>query len=89
MMKTTTALRLIAVAGLLGASLLTPVAARTPSFEPAQIAATPAEEMFEDAAFGVDPMVTGPVSEEFSRKQAELGCAKAVWPNIPADCYPR
>lgn len=88
-MKTSTALRLIAVASLLGASLLTPVAARTPSFEPTQVAVTPAEEMFEDASFGVDPMVTGPVSEDFKRTQAEFGCADAVWPNIPTACYPR
>ncbi len=78
----------IAVAGL----MLTPVSARTPSYE------TPAgwqadadvqrEERFADAEFGVDPVVTGPVSDSFRQQQAKLGCAKAVWPNIPAACYP-
>jgi hypothetical protein len=45
--------------------------------------------MFSDAAFGVDPMVTGPVSQEFQQRQNDLGCAEAKWPNIPSGCYPK
>lgn len=36
----------------------------------------------------VDPVVTGPVSPEFKRKQNELGCAEADWPHIPRGCFP-
>jgi hypothetical protein len=53
------------------------------------VAATEAEQLFADAPDGVDPMVTGPVSASFRTRQAEAGCAQAVWPNIPAACYPR
>jgi hypothetical protein len=53
-----------------------------------RIAATEAEQLFSDAPDGVDPMVTGPVSASFKARQAEAGCAEAVWPNIPAACYP-
>ena len=49
---------------------------------------TAAEEAFADADYGVDPMVTGPTSASFERKQADFGCDKAVWPNIPLACYP-
>ena len=49
---------------------------------------TAAEEAFSDAEYGVDPMVTGPTSASFKRQQAEAGCGKAVWPEIPLDCYP-
>jgi len=49
---------------------------------------TAAEEAFADAPYGVDPMVTGPTSASFERKQADLGCDKAIWPNIPLACYP-
>ncbi len=49
---------------------------------------TSAEEMFPDAAYGVDPVVTGPVSASFKEKQALLRCADAEWPNVPAGCYP-
>lgn len=45
-------------------------------------------KLFADAPDGVDPIVTGPVSAAFSRKQATAGCDTAVWPNIPAVCYP-
>ncbi len=87
------AIRLIAASAIVAASVLTPVAARTPaldaSFEPAATVESEAEEMFSDASFGVDPMVTGPVSDEFRQKQDELGCAEAKWPAIPAGCYPR
>jgi len=54
-----------------------------------RIAPTEAEQLFADAPDGVDPMTTGPVSAAFKTRQAEAGCADAVWPNIPAACYPR
>lgn len=41
-----------------------------------------------DAPFGVDPVVTGPVSAAFKARRAAAGCDTAVWPNIPAACYP-
>lgn len=49
---------------------------------------TAAQAMFPDAPDGVDPMVTGPVSASFRLQQAQADCADAVWPNIPAACYP-
>jgi hypothetical protein len=52
------------------------------------LAPTAAEEAFADADYGVDPMVTGPTSVAFERRQADLGCEQAVWPNIPLACYP-
>ncbi len=54
-----------------------------------RVAATEAEQLFPDAPYGVDPMVTGPVSASFETRQAEVGCKDAVWPDIPAACYPR
>lgn len=54
-----------------------------------QGAAVPdAAQLFPDAPDGVDPVVTGPVSAAFRQQQAEAGCDKAVWPKIPASCYP-
>jgi hypothetical protein len=50
---------------------------------------TPAEEAFSDAPYGVDPMVTGPTSASFKQQQADAGCDKAVWPDIPLACYPK
>ena len=50
--------------------------------------ATQAQQLFPDAPDGVDPMTTGPVSASFRKQQAEADCADAVWPNIPAACYP-
>ncbi len=44
--------------------------------------------LFPDAPHGVDPVVTGPVSDEFRRQQEAAGCEKAVWPDIPAICFP-
>lgn len=44
--------------------------------------------LFPHAPHGVDPVVTGPVSDEFRRQQEEAGCADAIWPNIPAICFP-
>jgi hypothetical protein len=49
---------------------------------------TVAERAFPDAPAGVDPMVTGPTSASFKKRQATSDCAEAVWPNIPLDCYP-
>lgn len=77
------------------AMMMTPVSARTPSmplpdFErpvAVQPDADPEEAML-DTEFGVDPMVTGPVSDEFRARQARLGCLEAKWPNVPAACYP-
>lgn len=49
---------------------------------------TPAEEVFSDAPYGVDPVVTGPTSVSFKKRQAQAGCDRAVWPDIPVACYP-
>jgi len=50
---------------------------------------TAAEEVFADADYGVDPMVTGPTSASFKKQRAENGCDTAVWPDIPLACYPK
>ncbi|MER9331026.1 hypothetical protein NKJ26_10800 [Mesorhizobium sp. M0152] len=47
-----------------------------------------AQQMFADAPDGVDPIVTGPVSAAFKQRQRDAGCDSAVWPKIPAACYP-
>jgi hypothetical protein len=47
-----------------------------------------AEQLFADAPDGVDPVVTGPVSAAFKQRQENAGCDSAVWPKIPAVCYP-
>jgi hypothetical protein len=47
-----------------------------------------AEQLFADAPDGVDPMVTGPVSAAFKQRQKTANCDSAVWPKIPAVCYP-
>ncbi|AZO50123.1 MAG: hypothetical protein EOS54_23570 [Mesorhizobium sp.] len=47
-----------------------------------------AEQMFADAPDGVDPVVTGAVSAAFKQRQKDAGCDSAVWPKIPAVCYP-
>ncbi|RWM25116.1 MAG: hypothetical protein E5X74_18045 [Mesorhizobium sp.] len=47
-----------------------------------------AQQMFADAPDGVDPIVTGPVSAAFKQRQKAAHCDTAVWPNIPATCYP-
>ncbi len=44
--------------------------------------------LFPDAPYGVDPVVTGPVSAKFRETREAFGCDRAVWPNIPAACYP-
>ncbi len=45
------------------------------------------EEMEASVAW-VDPVVTGPISDEFKRRRAALGCDEAVWPDIPKACFP-
>lgn len=52
------------------------------------LTASAAEELFADAPAGVDPMVTGPVSASFKKRQRDAGCDRAVWPNVPGACYP-
>ena len=47
-----------------------------------------ASEMFSDAPYGVDPVVTGPVSAAFRERQERLRCDDAKWPNVPRGCYP-
>lgn len=47
-----------------------------------------AQQMFADAPDGVDPIVTGPVSASFKQRQKDASCDTAVWPKIPAPCYP-
>lgn len=47
-----------------------------------------AQQMFADAPDGVDPVVTGPVSTAFKQRQKAANCDNAVWPKIPAICYP-
>jgi hypothetical protein len=46
------------------------------------------QERFAGAPDGVDPIVTGPVSASFRKRQIALDCDHAVWPSIPAGCYP-
>jgi hypothetical protein len=45
-------------------------------------------QRFADAPYGVDPVVTGPVSTAFKQQREAANCDKAVWPNVPAACYP-
>ena len=56
--------------------------------EGASTGQTVAELMFPDAPYGVDPMPTGPVSAKLRQRRAVLECDGAVWPDIPAACYP-
>jgi hypothetical protein len=53
------------------------------------LTATAAQQLFSDAPDGVDPMVTGPVSTSFRKKQQDAGCAEAEWPDVPVACYPK
>ncbi|KQZ91452.1 hypothetical protein ASD64_19605 [Mesorhizobium sp. Root157] len=53
------------------------------------LSTTQAQRLFADAPDGVDPTVTGPVSASFKKKQQDTGCAAAIWPDIPAACYPK
>ncbi|MFI0845095.1 hypothetical protein [Mesorhizobium sp. IMUNJ 23232] len=45
-------------------------------------------QRFADAPYGVDPVVTGPVSTAFKQQREAANCDNAVWPNVPAACYP-
>jgi len=45
-------------------------------------------QRFEDAPFGVDPVVTGPISAAFKEARKAAGCDSAVWPDVPDACYP-
>ncbi|MEQ1953749.1 hypothetical protein [Mesorhizobium sp. CN2-181] len=45
-------------------------------------------QRFADAPYGVDPVVTGPVSTAFKQQRETARCDDAVWPNVPAACYP-
>ncbi len=47
-----------------------------------------AASLFPDAPYGVDPVVTGPVSAGFRQTREIFGCDRAAWPNVPAACYP-
>lgn len=74
---------------------LTVVHARTPEPEgpaqhadEAQASLTDAEMLYPDAPLGVDPFVSGPVSEAFRERQINARCDEAEWPNVPAICYP-
>lgn len=55
---------------------------------PAVVSPGSATQHFDDAPYGVDPMVTGPVSAAFKLRQEAARCDEMVWPNIPAACYP-
>jgi len=77
---------LLGAFGLSSGNARGPASAETRPEEPR--IATLAEQMFPDAAYGVDPMVTGPVSAEFKAQQKAAGCDDAVWPAIPASCFP-
>lgn len=61
--------------------------AATPANKPMAVVSTQAEKLFPDAPDGVDPVVTGPVSAAFKQRQADAGCDKATWPNVPAACF--
>lgn len=58
------------------------------SVAPQEAVKTAAELAFPDAPLGVDPVVTGPRTAAFKAQQEQAGCAGALWPNIPAACYP-
>ena len=59
-------------------------------FEPGNSAdPTEAELAYADAPYGVDPMVTGPVSASFREQQKIAGCDAAKWPDVPLACYPK
>jgi hypothetical protein len=56
---------------------------------PVDLMPTSAELAYADAPYGVDPIVTGPVSRDFRARQVETGCDEARWPDIPVACYPQ
>lgn len=91
-------IRLLAAATVVAAAalMMSPVSARTPGLDrssdmpapegPAGWQPDPEDDVV--AGFGIDPMVTGPVSDEFRERQARLGCLAAKWPDVPSACYP-
>lgn len=93
-METISGMMRIPVLALAAASLvaIASVQAGAPAREqvPAARDAGPpdASLLFPDAPHGVDPVVTGPVSKAFRQRQKQAGCEAAVWPRIPAPCYP-
>ncbi|MHA6685787.1 hypothetical protein [Mesorhizobium sp. A556] len=78
----------VALAVLLATGGAPSAATRVVPFSDQGPALSEAPQMFADAPDGVDPVVTGPVSAAFRLQQADAGCDKAVWPHIPASCYP-
>ena len=49
---------------------------------------TAAQNLYPDAPDGVDPITTGPVSQELRDRRKAARCDDARWPNIPVACYP-
>lgn len=77
-----------AVAVLLAAGVAHSTAGR-PVERPVPQPQTAAELAFPDAEYGVDPVVTGPVSASFEEQRKSFGCTEAHWPNISLHCYPK
>ncbi len=71
-------------------ALVLAVAVAGGAFDPgrADHAPTEAEIAYADAPYGVDPVVTGPVSDDFRIRRENAGCDRAQWPEIPVECYP-
>lgn len=86
--RTVLSLAGVAVAVVLATGGAQSAATWTAPFVDQGVSVADVEQMFADAPDGVDPVVTGPVSTAFKQQQAAAGCDKAVWPNIPASCYP-
>lgn len=49
---------------------------------------TAAQNLYPDAPDGVDPITTGPVSQELRDRRKAARCDDARWPNVPVACYP-
>ncbi|MEX0954663.1 MAG: hypothetical protein WDZ83_05565 [Rhizobiaceae bacterium] len=49
---------------------------------------TAAQNLYPDAPDGVDPITTGPVSQELRDRRKAARCDDARWPAIPVACYP-
>ena len=76
-------LQILSVAALTAAVAIAGDAVTAPGANPSA-----AELAYADAPYGVEPMVTGPVSKEFETRQKTAGCGLARWPDIPLACYP-
>jgi hypothetical protein len=71
-------------------------AAQTPSAQPypprieipGDADRTAAQNLYPHAPDGVDPITTGPVSQELRDRRRVARCDEAKWPDIPVDCYP-